>query len=135
MAAAAIGLGVELAPVVIPVVKQIIDLIVGLTHKSAPVAEAQLGASTGPAKFGMVFGDVVAALNTAALAGQISKVLPPDGTIQMIIQAAITSMQIAGNLVTPTVATAPAVLAPAPTANAQTVTLKAGQSLTITVAE
>ena len=91
MAAAIIPLVSALAP-------EIINLIVGLVHKSAPAAESQLGAATGPAKFGMVFGDVVAALNKAAVAGQISKTLPADETIQVIIQAAVQSMQLSGLL-------------------------------------
>ncbi len=121
MAAALIPLAVSLAP-------QIIDLIVGLVHKSAPVAEQQLGVKTGPAKFGQVFGDVITALTKAATAGQISRTLPPDETIQMIIQAVVTSMQLSGTLG----AVPPPQAVAVPVHPAQSVALAPGQSLLVT---
>jgi hypothetical protein len=98
MAAAAIGLAL---PAIEALAPSIINLITGLVHKAAPAAEAANGPSTGPVKFGQVFTDVVAALNSAAAAGQIAKTLPSDPAIQIIIQAVVTSMQLNGQLASP----------------------------------
>jgi hypothetical protein len=122
MAAAAIPLIANLAP-------GLISLIVGLVHKQAPIAEAVHGPSTGAVKFGDVFASVIQSLTTAATAGSIPKELPADETIKTIIQAVVSSMQLSGLLGTTAVLPAP-VLA---VANPQTIVLKAGQSVTITV--
>jgi hypothetical protein len=120
VAAAAIPLITTLAP-------SIISLIASLVHQKAPVAEQQYGPGTGAVKFGAVFGDVVMALQKAAAAGQIDKVLPADDTIKAIIQAVVTAMQLSGVL-----ATSPAAQAVTPTPG-QSIVLSAGQSVTITV--
>lgn len=92
MAAAAI------IPAVTAIAPSLIDLITGLVHKGAPVAEQQLGPKTGPVKFARVFGEVMAYLQNAAAAGQIDKTLPSDQTVQTIIQAVVTSMNLSGML-------------------------------------
>jgi hypothetical protein len=120
VAAAFIPLATTLAPA-------LINLIASLAHSKAPVIEQQYGSGTGPVKFGALFGDVVMALQKAAAAGQIDKVLPNDDTIKLVIQAVVTAMQLSGVL-----ATAPAVQAVADTSG-QSIVLSAGQSVTITV--
>ncbi len=115
MAAAIIPLALTLAP-------DIIKLITGLVHREAPAAEAVGGAGTGAVKFAQVFQSVTSSLNAAVSAGAIPKALPSDETIKMIIQAVVTSMQI-GGMLTPA--------APAVSGLAQTITLKAGQTITI----
>jgi len=109
-------------PLVTAIAPEIINLIAGLVHKAAPAAEATYGPSTGPVKFATVFASVVTALQSAAAAGQIPKELPSDPTIQTVIQAVVSSMNLTGLLTE----------APAATAQPQVVTLKAGQSLTVT---
>jgi hypothetical protein len=116
MAAVALPLISALAP-------SIIDLIAGLVHKSAAAAEAVNGPKTGPVKFAEVFEDVMTALQKAATAGQIAKDLPPDATVQLIIQSVVSSMKLAGLLDGATL--------PVP-ANPQAISLKSGQSITIT---
>jgi len=91
MSAAAVSLITSLAP-------EVINLIAGLVHKQAPVAEATYGPSTGLVKFADVFSFVITALQTAAAAGQIPKVLPSDDTVKAIIQAVVQSMQLSGLL-------------------------------------
>ena len=118
-----------MAPALIGLAPEIISLIAGLVHRKAPVVEQQLGAGTGAVKFADVFSSVITSLTAAANAGQISKVLPPDDLIKAIIQAVVSSMQLSGLLGAP-VATTPAI---PPTPAAQSLTLKSGQSITITV--
>ena len=113
----AIALIAALAP-------SLIDLIAGLVHKAAPVAETVHGPSTGPVKFAEVFGSVVALLTRAAGTGQIPKELPPDETIKAVIQAVVSSMKLSGLLMSSVT------IGPAP---AQSLVLKAGQSVTIKV--
>ena len=115
-----------LIPILAPIGMELINLIVGLVHQRAPVAEQQLGAGTGAAKFGQVFGDVIAALNKAAVAGQINKALPPDETIQVIIQAALAGMKLSGLLSGDPFPGAAGPL------SSQAISLKPGQSLLVT---
>ena len=137
---AAIPAIVAALPTVIGDAQKVISLIVGLVHKSAPAQEA-LGPGTGPVKFSNVFADVMTELQKAAAAGQIDKTLPSDEMVKAIIQAVVTSLQISGLLgavaTTATPTPAPAAAAPhaavAATGSAQSVTLSAGQSITITV--
>ncbi len=121
MAAAIIPILGALAP-------SILDLIAGLVHKSAPAQEAALGVKTGPVKMANVLEDVMVALQKAAAAGTIPKELPSDQTIATVVQAIVSSMKLSGLLDSPT---QPA--APQATQGASYV-LRAGQSLTITVA-
>jgi hypothetical protein len=120
-------------PILTAVGPSLISLIAGLVHRSAPAAEQQLGPGTGPVKFAQVFGDVIAALNRAASAGQIDKLLPSDQEIQLIIQSVVSSMKLAGLLSASQAADiSQAISTPAP-AGQQGIILTAGQSLTITV--
>jgi hypothetical protein len=116
MAAALIPLIAELAPT-------LINLIVGLVHQKAPVAE-QIGPGTGPVKFADVFVSVMTDLAKAKATGQI-EVLPDDATVKVIIQAAVTGMQLLG-LLGGTAAVSPQA------SSAQSIGLKTGQSLLIT---
>ncbi len=102
-----------LVPLITTVAPSIISLIAGLVHKSAPAAETQFGPSTGPVKFATVFGDVMTGLQNAAAANQIDKTLPPDQTVQVIIQSIVTSMKLQGMLTGMPTTTTPAL---APTA-------------------
>lgn len=111
-------------PLVTAIAPEIINLITGLVHGAAPVAEQKFGPGTGPVKFADVFGQVIMALQSAATAGQIPKELPSDQTIQTVIQAVVSSMNLAGQLTG-------VPFKPAPVA--QNITLKAGQTLTVTV--
>ncbi len=122
MAAALIPLIAGLAP-------EIINLIAGLVHKQAPIVEATHGPATGPVKFGEVFASVIAALTTAANAGQIPKVLPSDDLIQVIIQAVVTSMKLSGSLEVPASGLAGPGLPP--TQPVTPFSLHPGQSITI----
>lgn len=116
MAAALIPIFAGLAP-------ELISLIVSLTHPAAKAAEAQLGTGSGPVKMATVFGDVMTALTKAAEAGTISKTLPPDETVKLILQAVVTSMKMSGALGSTPIAEAPS--------TSQIILLRAGQSLTI----
>lgn len=118
MAAAIIPIITGLAPT-------IIDLIAGLVHKQAPVAEATLGAGTGPVKFADVFSYVVGALTKAATAGQIDKTLPSDDAIKLVIQSVVSSLKLQGLLTSETT--------PSAIAGTQSVTLKSGETLTVQV--
>ena len=113
-------------PLITAIAPEIITLITGLVHKQAPVAEAANCPSTGPVKFADVFGAVITALTSAAAAGQIPKQLPSDDIVKVVIQAVVSSMKLGGLLGSPTVTI------PAP-ATAQSLVLKAGQSVTISV--
>lgn len=109
----------------------IINLITSLTTKHATTAETALGSGTGPVKFAQVFNAVLVDLQAAAAAGQIDKILPPDATIQTIIQSTVMSMQLAGLLPSSTVsALGKASATAAPTVTP--VSLTSGQSITIT---
>lgn len=121
MAAAIIPLVAAIAP-------EIISLITGLVHKAAPAAEAAHGASTGPVKFADVFASVITSLTKAAEAGSIPKALPSDDAVKTVIQSVVSSLKQLGLL------DAAAVVAPATATATQTVTLRAGQSVTISVA-
>lgn len=123
-----------MAGVVVPLITalapDIIKLIVGLVHKSAPVAEATNGPGTGAVKFAQVFQDVIMALQSAAAAGTIDKALPADETVKMIIQAVVTSMQAAGLLPGSAIVTPPS---PSPQGTPQQIWLMSGQSIVIGV--
>ena len=101
----------------------LIDLIVGLVHQKAPVAE-QLGPGTGPVKFADVFVSVMTDLTKAKAAGRI-EALPDDPTVKVIIQAVVTSMQMSGML-------GGAIAVPPVAPSAQSIVLKGGQSLLVT---
>lgn len=90
-----------LIPLVATVAPPLINLIAGLVHKAAPIAEQKHGPGTGPVKFSDVFNSVIVSLQNAALAGQIDKTLPPDDVIKTIIQAVVSSMQLSGVLEPP----------------------------------
>lgn len=116
-------------PLVASLAPDIINLIVSLVHKSAPAAEAQLGAGTGPVKFTQVFSDVMTALQSAAAAGQIPQALPTDDLIKLVIQSAVSSMKKLGLLDSSAAQLAPASAIAAP----RTLALHAGDALSITV--
>ncbi len=118
MAAAAIGL---LLPLLEPVVA---NLIAGLVHRHAPAIEQQYGPGTGPVKLPDLFAAVIGDLQRAAAAGTIPKQLPSDDLIRVVVQSVVSSMKLSGLLES----AVPALATP------QAVTLRAGQSLTITVA-
>ena len=120
-----------LVPLILGAAPGIIDLITSLVHKSAPAAEQDLGAGTGPVKFAQVFGDVITALQKAAAIDQIPKVLPPDDTIRLIIQAVVSSMILSGGLAPTAPATKAGTSASAIVAPAATAAIHPGQSLTI----
>ncbi len=117
MAAALIPLIASLAP-------SVINLITGLVHKTAPIVEATNGPATGPVKFASVFETVIGALQSAAAAGQIDKQLPPDDLIKLVIQSVVSSLKLSGQLGSDTVQ---------PLASSQSLVLKAGQTLTLTI--
>ncbi len=120
-------------PLVASIAPEIIGLITSLVHKSAPQAEQQLGAGTGPVKFAQVFGDVMTALQQAAAAGSIDKTLPSDDDVKLVIQSVVTSMKGLGLLDSTTAASLlPAANAPAASAT-KTLTLHSGDTLTIVV--
>ncbi len=114
-----------LVPLIATVAPEIISLIAGLVHKHAPVVEAANGPSSGPVKFADLFGTVIGALTNAANVGTISKVLPSDDTVKIVMQAVVTSMKMMGLL--NGVVTDAAV-------GGQSIVLKAGQTITIGVA-
>jgi hypothetical protein len=117
MAAALIPLIMGLAP-------DVINLVTSLVHSSATKAETTFGPGTGPVKAAQVFSDVITALTSAATIGTISKILPPDDTIRLIIQSTVQSMQLSG-LIGGTSSV------PAVSANPASIKLSAGQSITI----
>src|SRR5436189_6402300 len=98
MAGAAISLIGALAP-------DLINLVVGLVHKKAPLAEATHGPNTGPIKFADVFSMVMGELAKAHAVGTIS-MLPDDASVKTVIQAVVASMKMSG-LLTPVVAPPP----------------------------
>ncbi len=116
MAAAALGIAL---PILEPILA---NLIAGLVHKHAPVLEATTGPATGPVKLADLFAAVIGDLTRAATAGTIPKSLPSDDIVRVVIQSVVSSMKLSG------------MLEPTAPAAGQSVTLRAGQSLTITVA-
>jgi hypothetical protein len=122
--------GIAIAP-------SIISLITSLVHHKAPVIESSNGPGTGPVKFADLFVSVMQGLTSAKVAGQIPSV-PDDASAKNIIQAVISSMKLLGLLNSvPTgipglVATTIATNSVVPNLN-QNLTLKAGQTLTVTV--
>ena len=122
MAAAAIPL---IAAAVTTLGPEIISLLASLTHKAAPVAEAAHGPGTGPVKFADLFVSVMGDMARAHAQGQIA-VLPDDATAKLVIQSVLSSLKILGLL------DGPAAPVPTPIAS-QSVSLKAGQSITISV--
>jgi hypothetical protein len=123
MAAALIPLLAGLAP-------EIVNLIVGLVHPKAIAAE-QLGPATGLVKFADVFVSVMSDLVKAHAAGTIA-VLPDEATVKVIIQAAVTSMQLSGLLGGSIAAPAPSAQSPVAVPNRTDVALKGGQSILVT---
>jgi hypothetical protein len=124
MAAALIPI---VAPLVLTELPKLVDLIVGLIHKQAPVAEASGGPGTGPVKFADVFVAVMNDLAKASASNQIPGI-PADGTVKTIIQAVVTSMKLSGVLGSMSVSS-PAELP----ATQGPLVLSAGQSITISV--
>jgi hypothetical protein len=124
MAAALIPLIAGLAPAVI-------NLIVGLVHHKAPVAEQNGGPLTGPSKFADVFVGTMADLVKAHAAGQID-VLPDEPTVKVILQAVVTSMQLSGYLGGAITGPVPATQSPVAGPNCADVVLNAGHSLLVT---
>lgn len=131
MAAAALGIALPiLAPLLPTITNDLITLITGLIHKQAPIAQAANPVpGTGPLRFADVFASVMRSVVTAHAAGQIAGTLPDEGIVKVIIQAVVTSMKLPGNLLDMTGVTPIAVAAD----TVQSVVLKAGQSVTITV--
>jgi hypothetical protein len=123
MAAALIPLLSGLAP-------EIVNLIVGLVHPKAIAAE-QLGPATGLVKFADVFVSVMSDLVKAHAAGTIPA-LPDEATVKVIIQAAVTSMQLSGLLGGAIAAPAPSAQSPVAGPNRTDVALKGGQSILVT---
>ena len=123
-----------IVPLILGLTPTIINLIAALVHKAAPVAEAQLGNGSGPAKFGIVFGDVINALNKAAIAGQIDKALPPDPVIQLIIQACVQSMILSGLLGGSPAAPVSVIPSTVSATPLRSISILPGQSITISVA-
>ena len=129
-------------PLIATIAPEIINLIAALTNKAAPIAEATHGAATGPVKFTDVFNVVITALNNAAIAGQISKALPSDDIVKIVIQAVVSCMQLNGllgaNSVSGVPGTAATTISSVTTANTtaaqQFLNLKSGQSVVISVA-
>lgn len=109
-------------PVIATLAPELINLITSLVHQHAPIAEQNNGAGTGPVKFADVLLAVKDSLDKALKAGQIRE-LPEEASLQIIIQAVVTSMKISGTLTSSTTVIA----------NPQAVTLTTGQSLTISV--
>lgn len=122
-----------IVPLALSALPEIVSLIVGLVHREAPAAQQQLGPKTGPVKFALVYSSVMDALNKAAAAGQISKTLPTDEEVKLIINSVVASMDLSGTLDTGVVAPAAAVPAKVSAPAPQTITWGAGQSVTITV--
>lgn len=120
MASALLSLAGTIAPVVI-------DLISNLVTKFAPQAEQKYGPKTGPVKFADVFSSVMGELQKAAAAGQIPSILPTDETVKAMIQACVSSLNSLGALVSPVVEPSGSSSSPA------SITLKPGQTLTISV--
>jgi hypothetical protein len=113
-----------LTPLIPAITNDIIALITGLVHKSAPIAEANSGPSTGPVKFADVFVSTMSDLVKAHAAKQIA-LLPDEATVKLIIQSVVSSLKLSGQLAVAAL-TAPA-MAP------QSLALVAGQSIVITV--
>ena len=138
MAAAAIALVAPLiAPLIPTITNDLITLITGLVHKAAPVAQAANPIpGTGAVRFADVFTSVMQAVVNAHAAGQITGTLPDEGIVKVVIQAVVTSMKLPGNIldmtgVAPLAAVAPIAVAVA--GAVQSVVLKPGQTLSITV--
>jgi len=125
MAAAIIPMALTLAP-------QLFNLIAGLVHKHAPVAEAQFGAGTGPVKLADVFTKVITDLQNAAVAGTIDKNLPSDELIKTIIQSVVSSLNLQGQLGGATASVQPiAGLTAMVAASPQKILVASGQTITI----
>lgn len=121
---------ISVAPTAIQAALTIAGLIASLVHPAAKAAEAQIGSGGGPVKLSQVFEAVIGWLQKAAAVGTIPKELPSDDTIKMIIQAVVSSMKISGLL-----GDAPTTVPTnAPVGSPDGIILKAGQSVTITVA-
>jgi hypothetical protein len=124
MAAAIIPIAL---PLILTEVPKLIDLIVGLVHKQAPVAEASGGPNTGPVKFADVFIATMEDLIKAHAKGTIPG-LPDEAEVKVIIQAVVTSMKLSGVL------GSTSVQSPAELPSTQgPLVLTAGQSITISV--
>lgn len=113
-----VDLGVKLAP-------SIIGLISGLVKKKAPVIELIHGPGTGPVKKAELINFVMSKLQEALAAGSISG-LPAQVIVDLIVETVVTVMKQNGTLEPPP---AP----PQPGDSAQSITLHAGQTLSINV--
>jgi hypothetical protein len=114
-----------IAPLVTSVAPSIIDLVTSLIHKAAPAAEATLGPGTGPIKAATVLSAMTAQLQQAATSGQIkASDIPSPDVLQVILNAVVKSMNLSGLLEASSTSTTPN----------QAITIKPGQSLTISVA-
>jgi hypothetical protein len=121
MAAALVPLALSLAP-------EIINLITGLVHKHATVAQVAKVPNTGPVAFADVLSAVGDDLSRAHAAGQITGPIPEDAIVKVIIQAVVTSMKMSGLLGTPAL---PGI---STTPGSQSLVLKLGDTLSIKVA-
>jgi hypothetical protein len=113
-----------LTPLLPTITNDIIGLITGLVHKSAPVAEANNGPATGPVKFAEVFVSAMSDLVKAHAANQIV-MLPDEATVKLVIQSVVSSLKLSGQLSGAGVGV--------PAATPQSVVLTAGQSIVVSV--
>jgi hypothetical protein len=125
-------------PLIPTITTELISLITGLVHKAAPIAQAANPVpGTGAVRFADVFASVMQAVIGAHAAGQITGALPDESIVKVVIQAVVTSMKLPGNILDMTgvapLAAVAAVASVAVTGAVQSVVLKAGQTLSITV--
>ena len=106
-------------------VQTLTDLIAGLVHHQAPVAQATNGPGTGPIKLGDVVLSVQKSLVSAHAAGTLTGTIPDGPTILLIVQSMISIMKLpGGQLVAPT---------PPVAVTSGDVVLPSGSKVTITV--
>lgn len=115
-----------LIPLIAGLAPDLISLIVSLIHPKAIAAES-LGQGNGALKFADVFVSVMSDLAKAHAAGSIVGPLPDDATVKLILQSVVLSLKLTGVLTGGAVPPAPV-----PPASAQSIALKAGQSLLVT---
>lgn len=118
-----------LVPLIATLAPGLINLVVGLVHKHAPVAEATGGPGTGISKFTDVFIGVMKDLTDSKVQGIIAA-LPDPEIVKLVIQSTVNSMKLSGVLG----AAQPSSPDPGLLAPSQSMTIRAGQSVTITVA-
>lgn len=110
-----------LIPIVASALPDIVSFIASLIHPKVKAAEA-MGPGTGPLKFADVLTATLAELVRAHASGVITTV-PDNDTVKVILQSVYTSLKLSGDLAATAAAAAP---------GAQSITLKAGQSVVVT---